>query len=201
MPGPTEVCNMSLARLGAKRINDYEDASDTKVEAIYCRLFYEQTAKALMRSHWWRFAKNRVQLSQDTTDPAFQWTYAYLLPNDFLRSILVYDGSNQPTGETEYDYELEGARLLSDESTVYLKYIRWVSDVPSWDPLFAECMVLSLARKLVIPCSQDLKLKKDIDDDLKPLMRQVRTLDRQEQYHVGRFSLRTWREARYSDTP
>ena len=79
---------MSLARLGAKRINDYEDASDTKVEAVYCRLFYEATAKALTRSHWWRFAKNRVQLSPDTTDPAFQWTYAYLLPNDFLLSLI-----------------------------------------------------------------------------------------------------------------
>lgn len=199
--GPTEVSNMSLARIGAKRINDYADSSDTKLEAVYCRLFYEQTAKSLMRAHWWRFAKARVQLSQETTAPDFQWTYAYTLPNDFLRSVLVYDGSRLTTGETEYDYELEGSQLLTDESTVYLKYIRWVSDEPSWDPLFTECMALHLARKLVIPLSQDLKLKKDIDIDLVPLMRQVRAIDRQEQYHIGRISLKTWQDARYSDTP
>lgn len=197
--GPTEVCNMALARFGAKRINDYDDVTDTKPEAIYCRLYFEQVAKALMRSHWWGFAKKRVQLSQDTTSPTFQWTYAYLLPSDYLRAILVYDGSDTRYGETDCDYEIEGTRLLSDESEVYLKYIRWVQDVPSWDPLFTECFILFLSRHLVIPMSQDAKLKADIDRDLAVLMRQVRALDRQEEYSVGRNALRTWREARYSD--
>lgn len=195
----TSICNQALARLGAKRINSYEDASDTKPEALYCRLFYEQTAKALLRSHIWWFAKHRVQLSQDTSSPSFQWTYAYTLPNDFLRPILVYDGSDNPTGETEYDYELEGARLLTDDSAVYLKYVRWVADESSWDALFTELMILHLAKKLVIPLSQDVQLKTEIENDLVPLMRRVRAMDRQEEYHIGRYSLRTWREARYSD--
>jgi len=196
----TSVCNMALARLGAKRITDYNDASDTKLEAIYCRLFFEQTAKALIRSHWWRFAKDRVQLSQDPTAPSFQWDHAYLLPNDFLRSVMVWDGSDNPTGESEYDHELEGLKLLTDEDEVYLKYIRWVSDTGAWDPLFTEVYVLTLAKKLVIPLSQDVKLKQDIDNDLFPLLRQVRALDRQEESHVGRYSLKTWRESRLSDT-
>lgn len=195
----TSICNQALARLGAKRINSYEDATDTKPEALYCRLFYEQTAKALLRAHLWWFAKHRVQLSKDTSDPAFQWTYAYTLPNDFLRPILVYDGSDNPTGETEYDYELEGARLLTDDSAVYLKYVRWVADESSWDALFTELMILHLAKKLVIPLSQDVQLKTEIENDLVPLMRRVRAMDRQEEYHIGRYSLRTWREARYSD--
>ena len=197
--GPTEVCNMALARFGAKRINDYDDTSDTKPEAIYCRLYFEQVAKALMRSHWWRFAKARVQLSQDTDTPDFQWSYSYSLPTLHLRPILVYDGSDNIDGHTEYDYELEGSKLLTDESTVYLKYIKYVEQVPSWDNLFVECFVLYLAKHLVIPLSQDLKLKKDIDSDLLPLLRQVRAIDRMEEYFVGRNSLRLWREARYID--
>lgn len=200
MAGKTEVVNQSLARFGAKRINDYDDASDTSLEAIYCRLFFEPTAQALMRSHWWRFAKDRVQLSQDTVAPVFGWDHAYHLPNDFLRSVMVWDGSDNPTGESEYDHELEGLRLLTDEDEVYLKYIRWVSDTGAWDPLFTEVFTLYLAKKLVIPLSQDIKLKQDIDNDLIPLLRQVRALDRQEEYHVGRYSLKTWRESRYSDS-
>lgn len=195
----TSTCNQSLARLGATRIADYDDAGDTHPEAIYCRLFYEQTAKALMRSHWWRFAKDRVQLSQDTVVPAFQWAYAYHLPNDFLRAIMVYDGSDLGGGRTYSSYELEGSRLLIDESEVYLKYIRWVSDVPSWDPLFTEVFILVLAKKLCIPLSQDSKIKIDLDNDLVPLMRQVRALDRQEQEQIGRDELRTWNDARFSD--
>lgn len=198
--GPTEVCNQALARFGAKRINSYDDNSDTKLEAVYCRLFYEQTMKSLMRSHLWGFAKARVQLSQNTTDPAFQWSYAYDLPTNFLRLIGVYDGSDLLDGRTYYSYEIENGQLLSDESTIYLKYIKWVSDVPSWDAMFTDVAILTLARKLVMPLSQDLKLKQDIDKDLVVLERKVRAMDRNEMYHMGREELQTWQDARWNDT-
>jgi hypothetical protein len=196
----TSVCNMSLARFGAIRINDFDDASEAGTSIIYCRLFFYQTAKALMRSHWWRFARHRVQLSQDPNTPDFQWNYAYHLPSDFLRHILIYDGSDMPQGRTYVSYELEGQRLLIDESEVYMKYIRWIEDVGAWDPLFIEVMVLQLAQKLCIPLTQDAKIKADIDDDLGPLMRKVRAMDRNEAEQVGRDELKTWNDARYSDT-
>lgn len=196
----TSICNQSLARFGAKRINDFDDASDTKPEALYCRLFFEQTTKALLKDHYWPFAKARVQLARDTTDPPFQYLYAYLLPSDFLRLIVFYNGSDHVTGKTEYSYELEGKRLLTDEEAVYLRYIRWLPDAGSWDALFTECFVLVLAKKLVLPLAQDTKIKADLDRDLFPLLKQVRAMDRQEQEVIGRNDLRTWREARYSDT-
>lgn len=199
MASTTSICNMALARIGAKRISDYDDSTDTKPEAIYCRLYYEQAAKALQRSHLWRFARHRVQLSLDTTDPVFEWTYAYLLPNDFLRLIAVYDGSDFPDGRTYESFELEGARLLIEEDTVYLKYIRWMSDVTTWDPLFTEVMVLSLAKKLVIPLSQDTDIKADIDKDLEILSRRVRAMDRNEAENIGRTDLKTWNDARCTD--
>jgi hypothetical protein len=86
-------------------------------------------------------------------------------------------------------------------STVYLRYIRDVDDPNEWDAMFVELMVLSLARKLVIPLSQDLKMKKDIDDDLIPLMSKVRAMDRTEQEHIGRDELKTWVDARNTNTP
>jgi hypothetical protein len=196
----TSICNQSLARFGGKRISDYDDASATQVEAIQCRLHYEQTAKALMRSHWWRFAKDRVQLSGTGATPICQWDYAYHLPSDFLRAYLVYDGTNEVGGDSEYDYELEGKKLLTNEDEVFLKYIQYVVSPADWDPLFTELMILWLARKLVIPISQDWKIKADIDRDIAVLMPRIRSMDRNESYHVGRVSLRTWREARYSDT-
>ena len=200
---------MALARIGEKRIVNYDDNNETGTPIIYCRLFYEPTAKALMRSHFWRFARHRVRLSQDANSPAFQWAYAYLLPADFLRHILIYDGSDLPQGRTYVSYELEGNRLLIDESEVYMKYIRWVQSPASWDPLFIEIMVLSLAQKLCIPLAgggrDGLALKLDIDQDLfgkpgKPgLMSKVRAMDRQEAEHIGRDELRTWADARFSD--
>ena len=209
----TSICNMALARIGSKRINDYGDSSETGTSAIYCRLFYEQTAKALMRGHLWRFARGRVQLSQDSTDPAFQWEYQYILPSDFLRHILIYDGSDLPEGRTYVSYEIEGQRLLIDESAVYMKYIKWVESPASWDPLFIEVLTLQLAAKLVLPIAgagkEALILKKDIDDELygsrrygrRGLMAKVRALDRQEAEHIGRDELRTWVDSQWSDVP
>jgi hypothetical protein len=192
---------MALSRCGATRINDYGDASDTKREAILCRLHYEQTFKALTRSWLWWFAKARQQLSQDTETPAFQWSYQYTLPTGFLRPILVYDGSDLNEGKTYYSYELEGRKLLIDESTVYMKYVQWVSDVPSWDPLFVEVGVLQLASKLSIGLGRDLKVKADIKEDIMLLMPKVRAMQRNEERKLGRAELRTWREARHTDHP
>ena len=195
----TSLCNMALARFGANRINDYGDSSENSMEALYCRLFHDQTIKSLMRSHLWGFAKHRVQLSQNTETPDFQWSYSYALPNDYLRAISIYDGSSLLRGSTTVSWELEGRNLLIDESTVYLRYIRYVSDVTQWDNLFVELGILEMARKLVVPLSQDLKFKEDIDNDWGMLMRRVRALDRQEMEHLGRAELETWIDARYSN--
>ena len=113
---------------------------------------------------------------------------------------MVYDNSSgMIQGRTFYTYELQGTQLLTDQGTVYLKYIRWVPDVSAWDALFIEVLILALANKLVIPLSQSVKLKEDIKTDLVPLMRQVRALDRQEGEKIGRAELRTWNDARFSD--
>lgn len=191
---------MALARLGATRINDFSDSTETSTAAIYCRLFYVHTSKALMRSHWWRFAQKRIELSQNSTSPTFEYSYAYDLPSDFLRLILLYDGSDQLEGRTYYSYSLEGKQLLCDISDdLYIRYIAYKSSEADWDSLFTEVMVLELARKLVMPLTQSIKIKQDLDKDIVPLLAQVRALDRQESENIGRDDLKTWRDARHSD--
>ena len=195
----TSVCNLALARLGGRRINDFDDNSESNLESIYCRLFFEETAKALLKDHYWPFAKTRVQLSQTTT-PAWQYDYAYLLPTDFLRVVCVYNGADNILGRTENSYEIEGKTLLTDEDEIYLKYIKYVDDVGAWDALFTEVFILVLAKKLVIPLSQDVKIKMDLDRDLAILLPKVRAMDRQEEFVEGRQDLRPWKEGRSSDT-
>ncbi len=202
----TSVSNMALARIGAKRINDFTDNSETSPEAIQCRLFYDQTRRSLLKDHYWPFAKARVKLSADTewdedTDNDFGYTYAFHLPSDFLRVIMFWNGSDQTDGRTNYTYELEGKRLLTSESAVFLKYMKNVTDVGQWDTLFTDTMVLIMANKMVMALTQELDIKTDVDKDLAFLMRKVKAMDRMEELVVGRESLRTWQDARYSDTP
>jgi len=182
--GPTEICNMALGRLGAKRINDYDDASDTKPEAIQCRLHYEQTRDALIRSHWWRFARARATLSANATDPDFEYDYAYDLPVDFLRMKKPYEAD----GVTEllYTYSLEGKQLLSNETSMDIEFIKKVTDTTLFDPLFIEVLVLQLALKMVMPLTQDKVLRRELHEELygtpqqRGLMARVRVIDKEE---------------------
>jgi hypothetical protein len=200
MADNTDVSNAALAHIGSKRVADFDDESEPNPQTVYCRLYLAKTRDALLRSHWWRFAKARAALSKVGT-PAFQFDNKYSLPPDFLRAISIYTGSTLPDGRTLSSYELEGTMLLTNANEVNLRYIRRVEDPDEWDPLFAETFELAFARKLAFPLSQDLKLKQDIDKDLAILERKVRAMDRTEGKHIGRDDLRTWNDARWSNIP
>ena len=201
MADNTTVSNGSLGHIGAGRIKDFTDATDTDVKTLWCRQYLEQARDALMRSHWWRFAKTRGALSK-IGEPPFEFDNRFALPDNFLRQISIYDGSSLADGKTLSSYELEGRTLLTNAGSVNLRYIKRVEDPNLWDPLFAEVFELTLARKLVIPLSQDVAvLKKDIDKDLEALLRKVRAMDRTEAKHIGREALRTWNDARWTNLP
>ena len=187
----TNICNLALGRIGSKRINNIE--TDNTVEAIQCRIHYAQTRDALIRSHWWRFATKRAELSQDITDPAFGWNNQFVLPVDFLRLKRVYS-NDYPTKRS---FSIEGDRILTNEDTVNITYIALVEDTSKFDALFIEVLVLRLAIKLVMPLAQDNVLRRDLSVELQPLMSQVRTIDFQEQNNTGRNDHRTWNDARY----
>ena len=191
----TKICNATLARIGAKRINNFD--TDTSPEAIQCRTHYEMTRDALIRSHWWRFASGRKTLSLDATDPTGdEWDNQFILPNDFLRMKSIYE--NRFSDENYRSYVLEGQRLLTNESTMEIRYIKKVADVTEFDPLFVEVLVLQLALKLIPALAKtDTKLKESVKDDLKLLMPSVRALDSQETNTVGQYELETWNDARY----
>jgi hypothetical protein len=195
----TSICNMALAGLGATRIVNYEDNSDTKLEAIYCRLFYEQTRKALLRSHVWRFARARASLSESTDSPAFEWDNQFELPNDFLRKQSLYEDNATAKNIVTDSYAIEGKLILTNETSVNLRYIRDVTDPTEFDPLFVEVFVLMLRLRLVMPLTQDPKLQQAIEMELVPLMRKVRAMDREEADTIRRAERRTWLDARQTN--
>lgn len=183
----TSICNMALARIGANRITATEFAADpaTNNDALHCVLHYSQTRDALLRSYHWRFASDRKTLVRDTNSPDFEWDYQYILPTDYLRRKSVYDSDAAVSRNRRFD--IEGQRYLTNDSTVNLRYIRKVTDVTEFDPLFVEVLVLLLAKKLVGSLAgADAKLTQDIKDDLKRLMPKALAVDADETNVGGR---------------
>ena len=191
----TKICNLALSDLGANRINDFDDTKETGTEVILCRLHYEPIRDALLRSHYWAFASDRVKLAQDADkDPPFEWDNQFILPNDFLYLKSIYDGTLVRTARGSH--ALEGKRFLTNDSTVEIRYIKKVTDVTEFDPLFVQLLVLELDLKLVMPLTQDVNLKESIKDDIKRFMPSVRALSRQEANLIGRAAQDTWVDVR-----
>lgn len=190
----TALCNQALARIGAKRINDLD--TDQSVNAGHCREHYTQTRDALLRSHWWRFALDRKALSQDTNDPDFEWDNQFFLPNDFFRLHSLFGDDNTRNRNVYRTFAIEGDKILTNESSVNMRYVKKVEDTAKFDPLFTEVLVLQLAVKLIMPISQNSKTLELLLRQLVPLMATVRTVDKSETQNIGRAGLRPWNDAR-----
>jgi len=198
----TEICNQSLSRIGAKRLaytgtTETDLDANTTLEAILCNLHYTQTRDSLLRSHWWRFASARADLVLDTETPSFEWDYQFILPEDFLRMKSIYE--NRFSDVNLDSYALEGTLLLTNESEMSIRYIRKVTDVTEFDPLFVDVLVLHLALKFIpaLAGTKSESLMLDIKQDLKVLTSQVRAIDRQETNTIGQYDLNTWNDERY----
>ena len=193
----TEICNMALGRLGAKRISDFADTNEANLQSVQCRLHYVQTRDALLRSHWWRFARYRVQLSENTTAPTFEFDNAFDLPSDFLRLwIRPFEDNNWGLNNTDRTFSMEGKQLLTNEDSVYLRYIRRVTDPAEFDPLFIEVLVLKLAIKMVMPISQDKELYQILYQEMRDVLARVRVVDKRETNNVGVSDRGRWNDAR-----
>lgn len=210
MASETEIINQALGRIGSQRISDFDDTGEDNLQSVQARLHYAQTRDALLRSHWWRFARTRATLSQNADytadDTTFEWTYAYDLPGPpkaFLREWLPpWEDNSEVQGRTRNSYSLEGKQLLSNETTMRLRYVRRVTDVTEFDPLFTEVFVLQLALKFVMPLGKDKTLWPLIYAELwggggvRGVMSRVRVMDKQETKTVGQNETPTWNDSR-----
>lgn len=183
----TEICNMALGRVGAKRLNNYE--TDASTEGRLCRLQYPQTLKSLLRSFDWSFARKRATLSEDTDDPLFEWDHQYVLPSDFSRLLMVneFDISDG----LEDRWTIEGKRILTNYDTMNIVYIRDGITVNEFDPLFIDTLVLRLALKIIPPHlgTKSSPFYAEIKDDLKVTEYRARAVCSQEVNVTGREAL------------
>ncbi len=195
----TSICNMALGKIGAKRINDFDDTSEDSTVAIQCRLHFEQTRDSLIRFHSWRFARARKTLSQDTVTPDFEWNFQYFLPNDFMLMRSIFE--DKFSDSNFQNYALEDDLLLTNDEEMEIRYVKKVTDPAKFDPLFVEVLILQLALKLIGPLAGGAaRLQKTLQEELKAIMPSVLAIDGQETNTAGRAESSTWNDARFGNT-
>jgi len=140
----TEVCNLALARLGARRISSYED--DASIEGRACRLQYATVMSGLLRRHQWDFATTSARLSRAATAPLSEYAAAWQLPADCERIIRLSSGD--PVNPI-LNFARRGRMILTGEHEVLeLVYVSNAVAVGEWDSLFVEAISLKLAARI-----------------------------------------------------
>lgn len=138
----TAVANLAMQHLGERRILDIGSTTDKAANEL--RIAFPIVRLTLLREHRFQFSEDVVALQQLTDAPLTRFSYAYQLPADCVRAIAVNDDRE----ETQADFEIASeGRLMTNETTVELRYIKDVPSVTRWDSLFVEAMSYKLAMK------------------------------------------------------
>ena len=103
MTTPVSIASNALLMLGDKPIASFLEESD---RARLASNLWPQVRDSVLRSHPWNCAIKRVTLSPDETAPAFDWSYAFSLPGDFIKALSV--GNMGAEGE----FRIEGRKLI-----------------------------------------------------------------------------------------
>lgn len=166
MNSAVDICNLALGHLGVEPITDL---NGTDKSSRTCNQFYSATVKYLLGQHFWNFAMKRVSLSKDAEAPAFGWNAQFTLPSDFL---LLYQ--TKPEG---VDYELEGGKLLCNQSTMKLKYVHYTTNVAGFDPAFIKALGYHLAMDMCWSLVQSRTMMDQLDRKFQEVIRNAKATD------------------------
>lgn len=148
MASIVQICNLALLKFGDITITALTDSNR---EARSCKVLYPILRDKLLYSHAWNFAMERADISAElAAAPAFQWDYAYTLPDDCLMAWELYG--------TTAKWVVESGKLLTNQdSEIYLRYIRKVETSGLFNPAFVTCLATLLGAELAAKIKGDMK--------------------------------------------
>jgi hypothetical protein len=164
------IYNQALMRLGCEPVEDFTDGTKA-CKALNMR--YDDARRYVLRRHPWNFAVKRVAHSDtDTVGPDFGFAYSHSFPLDCIRILNI---------ECDLDYKIEGRKILSDDSTVNLRYIWDVDNDTLFDAGFAETLAAYLAWDISYYMTQSKTLKADLWEEFKRILSAAKSNDAQEE--------------------
>ena len=173
MASVVNMCNSALNLLGASTISSLTE--DTK-NARLCNQRYEPIRNRVFRSHNWNCLIKRVQLAQDSTGPVVEYTYGYTLPTDCLRVMKISNGSTDSIA-SDLDYKVEGRKIVTDITTIYLVYIALITDPNEYDSYLREAVSHQLAADICYAITNNSTLANNYMTRADERLREARFID------------------------
>jgi hypothetical protein len=150
MASTVEICNIALSNLGDQLITSLTEAN---ARARACNLRFNDTRDAVLRSHPWNCAMSRATLAVSGT-PDWGYSNSFALPTDCLRVLDVED--------PDTEWKIEGRNIVSDGSTIKIRYIAQVTDTTLFDSTLVQAIALKLAWEIAETLTGNIDLKREM---------------------------------------
>jgi hypothetical protein len=140
------LCSRALIRIGAAPITSFSDGT---AESEIAGALYSNTRDALLSAYGWSFASGQIALTQLETDPVADYSFAFALPDDYLRAVSAGTG----TKGRGLNYRIARGALHTNASAVVLTYI-FRPDENEFPPYFDQALIARLSAEFTIPVTE-----------------------------------------------
>lgn len=166
----TNIVNLALHSLGVARITAL---SDNNEQARVMNDIYELIRDEMIEIHPWNFSiKYSSALTQNDTDPNFDYDYSYALPADCLKVIELEDAEDK--------FKIVGGNLYTDTEDPKIKYISLVTTTGNFSKSFVTAFASRLAAEACYKLTQSRTMTQDKWKEYKEKLAQAKSSDAQE---------------------
>lgn len=173
MATDVQICSNALQLLGDTAIASLSPPDDTDAAKLAANL-YPQIREWVLRSHNWKCATKRVILAPDAVAPAFDYTYAFSVPDDWLRTLQVGQRGDP------VDYQIEGRKYLCDDAVFYLVYIFNNKVEATFDSMLVHMLTLAMKAAMAYPITKSTSMATTCMQELQMELKRTRAVDGQD---------------------
>lgn len=176
MPSQVEICNRALGFLGQE--SAITSMTQDSKAARLCNRMYQLSVDAALSAHPWNCATVRSPtLAQSSTSPTFGYDYRYALPtNPYCLRVLFMKDEN----DTEKSYKIEGRFLLCNYASVYIRYIKRITDPNEFSPWVVDVVARRIAWDIAYGLTGSSGVRDDAKVNYEMEKTEAQTIDSQE---------------------
>ena len=119
------IYNAALVPLGVDRVMDPNEETE---QARKCNEIWPYIRDDELSGHPWNFATVQTQCALTTESSLYRYQYVYQIPSDSLRIIEIYTNDDA--------YQVIGDKIHTNVSTLYIEYIKQVTDTNQYSSSF-----------------------------------------------------------------
>lgn len=158
MSSKVDIINRGLTKINAKRITSGNDGTKNAADAS---AVWDNILDEVLASFTWNFSTRRVKLARLSEEPVYGYDYQYRIPSEpkCLRVWEAVTDTERPIKAYVIEGDSEGQLLLTNFTTIYIKYTARIIDTERFSPWMVECMATRMAAELAYPVTGKQKLE------------------------------------------